>query len=227
MKLPENLEAALIDMDGVLYDSMPSHARAWKKLFDEIGIPVTFDEFFLYEGMTGHETINLIFRRHYGHSLSPEETSRLYAKKASYFAAQGEKEIMPGAPRMLRALKDSGIRCILVTGSGQKSILDRVDADFPGIFSDRVTAADVSRGKPDPQPYLLGLEKAGCDRSDAIVIENAPLGVHAGIAAGIFTIAVTTGPVPREAFEKENASAIFASMPEFADEIENFLSLRK
>jgi beta-phosphoglucomutase-like phosphatase (HAD superfamily) len=53
------------------------------------------------------------------------------------------------------------------------------------------------------------------------VIENAPLGVRAGKAAGIFTVAVTTGPVPREAFEKEGADIIFPSMPAFADYLES------
>ena len=49
------------------------------------------------------------------------------------------------------------------------------------------------------------------------LLENAPLGVHAGKAAGLFTVAVTTGPIPREAFVSEKADAIFPSMPEFAE----------
>ena len=56
-----------------------------------------------------------------------------------------------------------------------------------------VTAFDVKHGKPHPEPYLMALEKGGFNVNEAIVIENAPLGVQAGIAAGIFTIAVNTG----------------------------------
>jgi len=226
MTLKGKIKAALIDMDGVLYDSMPGHARAWKNLFDETGIPCSYDEFFLYEGMTGKDTINHIFMRQFNRHVSDDEAASLYAKKACFFEAQGEKKVMPGAEKMLVSLKNAGIRCILVTGSGQKSILDRIDKDFPGIFAagDRITALDVVHGKPDPEPYLKGLEKAGCNKDEAIVIENAPLGVRAGVAAGIFTVAVTTGPIPRKAFENENASVIFTSMPQFADRIDILLN---
>ena len=84
-----------------------------------------------------------------------------------------------------------------------------------------MTALDVTNGKPNPEPYLKGLAIAGIQPQEAIVIENAPLGVRAGKAAGIFTVAVTTGPVPREAFEKEGADIIFPSMPAFADYLES------
>ena len=60
---PKEICAALIDMDGVLYDSMPFHARAWHSMMEEQGISTSPDEFFLYEGMTGAATINLIFNR--------------------------------------------------------------------------------------------------------------------------------------------------------------------
>ena len=89
-----------------------------------------------------------------------------------------------------------------------------------------MTALDVTNGKPDPEPYLKGLAIAGIQPQEAIVIENAPLGVRAGKAAGIFTVAVTTGPVPREAFEKEGADIIFPSMPAFADYLESLSSAR-
>lgn len=214
--------AALIDMDGVLYDSMPLHARAWQRMISEQGIDCTTDEFFLYEGMTGAATIDLIFRRAYGRNADPEEAKRLYAIKSDYFKSFGAKPTMQGADRMIRALQRLGMRRVLVTGSGQASLIQAINHDYPGAFADtdRVTANDVSRGKPDPEPYLRGLAIAGTRPENTIVIENAPLGVRAGVAAGCFTIAVTTGPIPREAFVKEEANLIFDSMPGFADFLE-------
>lgn len=79
-----------------------------------------------------------------------------------------------------------------------------------------VTAADVRHGKPDPEPYLMGLTKAGCEAWQAIVVENAPLGVEAGFRAGCFVCAVATGPIPQEALREAGADLVFASMPEFA-----------
>lgn len=222
---PKDIDAALIDMDGVLYDSMPHHARAWHQMMKEQGISTQPEEFFLYEGMTGPATINLIFRRELGRDATPEEAEKLYARKAAIFVNSGKKDPMPGADRMLKALMRAGIPRVLVTGSAQSSLLNALNDDYPGAFPEnmRVTALDVAQGKPDPEPYMKGAEKAGTEPSHTIVIENAPLGVRAGKAAGAFTVAVTTGPIPREEFVKEGADLIFASMDEFADWLESEL----
>lgn len=219
------MKSALIDMDGVLYDSMPFHARAWHRMISELGLTSTVDEFFLYEGMTGAATIELIFRRHGLPVPSPERIRELYARKAQYFVETGRKDPMPGADRMLKALMDAGWERVLVTGSAQSSLLTRLNEDYPGAFPEnrRVTALDVTHGKPDPEPYLKGMALAGTRPEDTIVIENAPLGVRAGVAAGLRTFAVTTGPIPRSEFEKENPTAIFASMNEFADALPELL----
>lgn len=218
-KLPEGIKAALIDMDGVLYDSMPFHAQAWHRLFTELGVKNSNpDEYFLYEGMTGTATIGMILKRELGIDTTEEEQKEIYARKSQYFYDLGEKRLMPGAAEMLAELKNKNLNTVLVTGSGQSLTLEGIDNDYPGFFPPerRVTALDVKHCKPDPEPYLKGLEKAGVDVSEAIVIENAPLGVRSGKAAGCFTIAVTTGPIPASVFEKEGADLIFPDMITFA-----------
>ena len=213
------IKAALIDMDGVLYDSMKYHTLAWKQMMEENGIECSRDEFYLYEGMTGAATIDLIWQREFGHPCDPEKRTALYDYKTKIFKKIGGNEPMPGADRMLRTLCDRGIKCIVVTGSGQASLIDNIRKDYPGVFADNmmVTAHDVTKGKPDPEPYLKGLEKAGVSPEEAIVIENAPLGVRAGVAAGVRTMAVCTGPIPKKNFQDEKAWGIFPSMNEFAD----------
>lgn len=203
-------KAALIDMDGVLYDSMPRHCKAWRETMLEEGLDIPEEEFFLYEGMTGEATINLLMEREKGKKLTSEECRRIYERKAEKFQAFGEAEPMPGAGEKIRKLMEEGIVTVLVTGSAQGSLLDRLELDYPGAFpaERRVTALDVKNGKPHPEPYLRGLEKAGVKAEDAVVIENAPLGVRAGKAAGIFTIAWTTGPIPERAFLEEGADLI-------------------
>ena len=228
IKLPEGIRAALIDMDGVLYDSMPYHAQAWHTMLSERGINTDLDEFFLYEGMTGEATIDLIFMRELGRHATEEEKKELYRRKSDLFVKFGKKEMMPGAAEMLRELKQLSLDTILVTGSAQSSLLNSLDTDYPGCFpaGKRVTALDVKKGKPDPEPYLKALEKARVRADEAIVIENAPLGVRAGKSAGCFTIAVTTGPIAREEFEKEGADLIFPSMQQFAIWLKYFRSIR-
>ncbi len=221
-----HIDAALIDMDGVLYDSMKYHTLAWQRMVSELGIACTRDEFYLYEGMTGYATINLIFQRAYGRSATQQEAKDLYEIKSRYFRELGRRELMPGAADMLGALMEAGVTRVLVTGSGQASLLDELSADYPGAFLDdkRVTAHDVKHGKPDPEPYLMGLCKAGSRPENTIVIENAPLGVQAGHAAGCFTIGVTTGPIPAETMCQAGADMVYSSMEEFAAALPQILS---
>ena len=203
-------KAALIDMDGVLYDSMPRHTQAWRQTMLEEGLDIPAEEFFLYEGMTGPATINLLMEREKGVSLSMERCKEIYAGKAARFKLMGEPSPMPGAAEKIAAFHKAGLKTVLVTGSAQSSLLDRLETDYPGAFPPgmRVTALDVENGKPHPEPYLKGLEKAGVRAEEAVVLENAPLGVRAGKAAGILTIAWMTGPIPRSAFEAEGADLI-------------------
>lgn len=216
---PLSLKAALIDMDGVLYDTMRYHTLAWKRMMDEIGVDCDRDEFYLYEGMTGAATINHLIKREWNRQATPEEVKELYGRKSRYFKEYGIVEKMPGAEKMLAGLRDADVTCVLVTGSAQNTVLDKIDIDYPGSFEAcrRVTAHDVTHGKPSAEPYLKGLELAGVKPYEAIVVENAPLGVRAGVAAGVFTVAVTTGPIPRKAFEDEKADLIFPSMSDFAE----------
>lgn len=222
---PLNIKAALIDMDGTLLDSMPSHARAWQRMVSELGIDCGLDEFFGYEGMTGAATIDLIFRRELGRPATEQEKTELYARKTGYFNELPRVPVMPGAARMLEILKKRGIKRVLVTGSGQKSTIGRLAEEFPGAFEEgmMVTSRDVSRGKPDPEPYLLAMSKAGVLPSDAMVVENAPLGVKAGAASGAFTVAVTTGPIPEQDMWDAGADMVFPSMEAFADALPGLL----
>ncbi|MEE1338736.1 MAG: HAD hydrolase-like protein, partial [Muribaculaceae bacterium] len=153
-----NITTALIDMDGVLYDSMKYHTIAWKKLTDELNIEASLDEFYIYEGMTGAGIIRLLFKRSFNEEVSDEKAAELYAIKAKYFGEVGKVEVMPDAQRMTSILRDNNIERVLVTGSGQASILNCLDTDYAGIFDHdkRVTAHDVTNCKPHPEPYLRG-----------------------------------------------------------------------
>ena len=217
-----DLRAVLIDMDGVLYDSMPFHASAWYEAIASLGIACTREEFYMYEGRTGASTIDLLFNREYGRSATDEEKERIYQHKSELFAAKGTAHPMPGALDFLCRVKDMGLTPVLVTGSGQKSLLTKLNHDFPGIFAPEtmVTAFDVKYGKPHPEPYLMGLQKAGVAPWQAIVVENAPLGVEAGTAAQIFTIAVNTGPLPDKVLLDAGANLLLPSMRALASQFD-------
>lgn len=208
-------------MDGVLYDSMPNHARAWKRVMEHMGIDASPDEFFMYEGCTGAWIINHMIQRQFGREATEAEKLDLYALKCKYFQEQPPVQVMPGAQKLVTELQRRGITTVLVTGSGQGSLLTRLETDYPGAFpaERRVTSASVTHGKPHPEPYLRGLELAGVDASEAIAIDNAPLGTTSGHAAGIYTIGVVTGPIPAAELAKNGADTVYNSMPECAENL--------
>ena len=220
------IKAALVDMDGTLYDSMPLHAKAWHRLMGEIGITIPEEEFYLYEGMTGEATINKITMREWGRTLSKEECERLYARKARYFKEYAAPDVMRGAKRVINKLMKRGVTCVLVTGSGQNSLLNRLEDDFPGAFPPdrRVTSRDVKNGKPHPEPFLCGAALAGVRPEECIAIDNAPLGVESAHRAGTVAIGVCTGPMPMDVLKAAGAAKVFGSMDELADHVDELLA---
>ena len=214
-------------MDGVLYDSMPHHAIAWHESMKSYGIDMPYSDAYRYEGMRGVETIQLMAFEQLHQRLTPEEAQKMYDAKSAHFASLGPAEKMEGVVDLMHKIKDSGLLIGVVTGSGQLTLLNKLGESFPGLLRREhiVTSFDVSHGKPAPDPYLMGLAKCGVLPNEAIVVENAPLGVRAAVAAGIFTVAVNTGPLPDTMLLDEGANLIFKKMTDFRDSWEHFLSV--
>ena len=205
-------------MDGVLFDSMPNHAYAWSHAMTEYGLQMTPEEVYMNEGRTGSSTINLLAQRFWGRDATEEEKQLIYEAKSKVFNTLPEAKPMPGALETLQAVKAKGLRIVLVTGSAQTSLLEKLERHYPGFFRPdlMVTGFDVKLGKPYPEPYLKGLRKAGIRPEEGIVVENAPLGVQAGHAAGIFTIAANTGPLKDEVLKNAGADIVLPGMRDVA-----------
>jgi len=212
------LKAVLFDMDGVLFDSMPNHAYAWSHAMTQFGLEMTAYEAYLHEGRTGRGTINILAQRYWGRDATEEELERIYAAKAEVFNTLPEPKPMPGALEALTAAKELGCMIVLVTGSAQTSLLQRLEEHYPGFFRQElmVTGFDVKRGKPDPEPYLMGLQKAGIKAEEAVVVENAPLGVESAHRAGIFTIAANTGPLEDSLLKEAGADIVVPGLMDVA-----------
>ena len=217
-------KAILFDMDGVLMDSMKFHAKAWVESMEESGFEFSITEAYMNEGSTGHATINRVFIREKGREATEEEKNRIYKLKSECFDACGKAERMPYALELLQKIKAEGIEILVVTGSGQPSLLDGLNNHFPAIFQKEkmITAFDVKHGKPHPEPYLMALAKANVQPWEAVVVENAPMGVESSIAAGIFTIAVNTGPLDPKILEEKGANVVLSGMKELYEKWDAF-----
>ena len=222
-------KAVLFDMDGVLYDSMRFHARAWYETATHHQLISTPELFYLYEGRTGESTINELYQKTFGRDATEDEKKSIYEEKAVLFNQYNDGKEMQGAAEVLKAARASGLQTLVVTGSGQHSLLDKLEHTYPGYFKREkmVTAFDVKFGKPHPEPYLMGLEKAGVKAHEAFVIENAPMGVQAGVAAGIFTIAVNTGPLDTRVSPDAGADLLYPSMTALAEDWDNLINAIK
>ena len=203
--------AVLFDMDGVLYDSMPNHAVAWQQAMAQFGITMTAEDAYATEGARGVDTIKKMVWTQQNRTISTDEAMRMYEEKAKIF---------DGVFDLMQLFKDKACAIGIVTGSAQRPLIARMLADFADFVDENrvVTAFDVERGKPAPDPYLMGMEKCSCtDAKRCLVVENAPLGVEAAVAAGCRTIAVNTGPLADEILSNKGAERIFKSIRELYD----------
>lgn len=213
-------KAVLFDMDGVLFDTMKFHARAWQETSEKHDLITTPEDFYMMEGKTGENTINDLFIRTFGREATEEEKESIYKEKSDLFGTYNDGKVIEGAPDVVQLVANYELKSLVVTGSGQYSLFDKLNEAYPGKFNreQMVTAYDVKIGKPDPEPYLMGLAKAGVQNNEALVIENAPMGVESAVAAGIFTIAVNTGPLPDQVLLDAGAHLIYPDMISLASD---------
>ena len=209
-----NQQAYFFDMDGVLFDSMPHHAIAWEEVMKKNGLSFTARDCYINEGRTGESVIREAMWKARNRDATPDEIEQIYTEKSAYFHQLGETYPIPNVADVLQYVQSCGHQIWVVTGSGQRTLIDSLHAVFPNIFQrDRmITAFDVTHGKPDPEPYLKAWERSGLPKEKCFVIENAPLGIRAGKAAGLTVYAVNTGILTRE--DLAQADQVFDSMAE-------------
>lgn len=213
------MRAFFFDMDGILFNSMPKHAKAWVEVMQAHGFDFTEEICYLNEGRTGTDVINEYFEEYENREASEDEVWEIYEEKARLFREMGPTEPIEGVIDVLRYLKKNKKQIWVVTGSAQASLLDNLNTKI-GPYFDRsrmITAYDVTHGKPNPEPYLKAWDRCKEPKMECCVIENAPLGVRAGKAAGLYTIAVNTGPLADAALKNEGADQVFANMAELLE----------
>jgi HAD superfamily hydrolase (TIGR01509 family) len=206
----KSIKAVLFDMDGVLLDTMPYHESAWSQLFKEEGIPFDPKEAYYNEGRTGYSMIETVFEKAKGEKPSLEDISEMYQRKKSIMKNNPPIKNIKDMPQVLTYLKEQNIKIGVVTGSGQKDIIKTLQQFYPDIVikENIISGFDVKKGKPHPEPYLKALERVGITAEEALVIENAPLGVESAIAANIYTIAINTGILDDDVLKDAGANMV-------------------
>jgi sugar-phosphatase len=174
--------AILFDLDGVLMDSRVCVERHWTRWANSRGIDVAL----VLAEAHGRRTTDTI--RAVAPSLDIEAEARLLeAAEAVDFDGV---TTLPGAAELLEALP-SGSWTVVTSGTRALATGRLAQGGLP-IPPQLITADDVERGKPDPQPYLAGAAVLGLDPAVCLVVEDAPAGIQAGKAAGMTVLTVTT-----------------------------------
>ena len=212
---PSSFKAIFFDMDGVLFDSMPYHAKAWEEVMRANGLPFTAYDAYLNEGRTGQSVIqeasNIVNK-----PCTDQQIEEIYRQKAEAFKRMQPNGAQPmdGIREVLSFLHEQNIKVWVVTGSGQLSLFAQLSTLHPTLFvrEQLITAYDVTHGKPHPEPYLKAWERSGFKKEECCVVENAPLGVRAAKNAGLFTIAVNTGILENERLSQEKADLVLPNM---------------
>jgi len=174
--------AILFDLDGVLVDSTGSVTRQWQMWAEEQNI----DPQRVVEIAHGVRAIEIV-QRLAPHLDAAAEVVRIEKREA---ADQEGVAVMPGAADLLKAIP-GGRWCVVTSGTRYlaTSRLKLANLPTPKVL---VAADDVSKGKPDPQPYLMGAKLLGMNPAECLVIEDAPAGIRAAHAGGMKAIGITS-----------------------------------
>ncbi|HOV87544.1 MAG TPA: HAD family phosphatase [Syntrophobacteraceae bacterium] len=188
--------AVIFDMDGVLVDSYQAHFESWRRLAEECGRSLTRDEFSSLFGRTSGDILDRVW----GAPPPLGERKEMEERKERYYRDILEKEFKPmdGAADLAQALLEHGF-LLAVGSSGPPENIALVvhKLGLTGHIPVQITGRDVTRGKPDPQVFLLASRQLGVRPGDCAVIEDAPAGIAAALAAKMVAVGLA-GTVPIE-----------------------------
>ncbi|MEU6702853.1 HAD-IA family hydrolase [Streptomyces wuyuanensis] len=182
-------EALLFDNDGTLVSSLESVRRCWTRWAGEYGI--TAEDFARVElhGRPAAEIAADLLPA----AVVPEAVARIEELEVEDVA--GGVVLLPGTAALLASLPAE--RWAVVTSATRRLAEARL-AEVGVRPKTLIAADDITRGKPDPEPFLLAARTLGVDPARCVVFEDAPAGLAAGRAAGMTTVALTTTHAPSE-----------------------------
>lgn len=188
------VKAVIFDVDGVLVRSMERHAEAYAAAFAPYGVRIEPHEVFRHEGR-GSREVAVALARERGLGLTGAQLDALADHKQRVFASFGPMPKYAGVDDLVERLRARNLRLAMVTGTKRVNVESHF-GEWLARFEAIVTADDVTRTKPHPEPYAKALEKLGLAASEVVVVENAPLGIRSAKAAGVRVVAVTTTNPP-------------------------------
>jgi beta-phosphoglucomutase len=171
------LKGAIFDLDGVIVNTVGLHFKAWRKMFSEYGKKFTFEDYKeKVDGIPRSDGARAILT-----GLSDEELEEASARKQKYFLELLKKEgvkTYPGTIELIKELREKKIKVAVISASKNcLTILKKAQLD--SFFEAVISGLDITRGKPDPQVFLMAKDRLGLKEDECLVFEDAVLGVEA------------------------------------------------
>lgn len=184
------LNALLFDLDGTLTDTDTLHLQAFRHLMEEHGRTLSQDEF---EAKVSGRANGELFAELFAH-LGPEQQKALADRKEALFRELSPRlEPMPGLLRLLEHAQTQAIGVCVVTNAPRLNAKHMLSAmGLGGHFEHVLVAEELAQAKPDPLPYLTGLQRLNATAGQALAFEDSLPGVTAASRAGIFTVGLAT-----------------------------------
>ncbi len=185
-----NQIAVLWDMDGVIVDTAPYHFAAWQHVFGKRGVNFTLAEFKRLFGRRNETIIPGVLNE----SVSAAEIAAITKEKETIFRRLGRNKIkpFPGAVDLIKHLAQRRVKMALVSSTPARNIeVVLCSLGIAGFFQTVISGEDVTKGKPDPEGFLLAAERLGVRPDNCVVIEDSTAGVSAAKRAGMSCVAIT------------------------------------
>jgi beta-phosphoglucomutase len=187
----------IFDMDGVIVDNHQWHFEAYIEFGKRHNLKITKEEFGNYFGTSNHFIMKSIF----GESITEEDIITFGEEKESIYREMYKPFIRPlqGLPEFLHYASKHNIPVALATAAPAENVKFTLrETGLESNFNVITDASMVSRGKPDPQVYLITAAKLGVQPADCIVFEDSIPGIMAAQNAGMQVIGVSTTHNPEE-----------------------------
>lgn len=181
------VKAVFFDYDGVLADTISDNFQAWHYSFKKHNVEIQALDYMILEGLIPKSIVEKIGNK-YGINIT--FFAEIIKVKEDYYKKNNSFRLYDGIGNLIKELKQNNIKLALVSGASITRIQLVTPQEILSQFDTIISAESITHPKPDKEPYEKALHVLGIKSSEALVIENAPLGITSAKEAGIYCIAI-------------------------------------